>query len=140
MIAVQGVIDYRLAKRAVLENFRRGALNRLDICDAHPELLRAAKNIGETVEDPCPICGASSLRHVRYVYGDQLKHLSGRPVYPPGWEVSLSREHNEFRCYTIEICLDCSWNHLAACHLMGRRYQAEQDPPAGQRRRRSSLK
>lgn len=139
MMAVQGVIDYRLAKRAVLENFRRGGLNRLDICDAHPELMRAAKNIGELVEPPCPVCGAPSLRHVRYVYGDQLKHLSGRPVYPPGWEVSLSREYAEFRCYTIEVCTDCAWNHLAACHLMGRRYKAGQ-APAGQRRRRSSLK
>lgn len=139
-MAVQGVIDYRLAKRAVLEKFRRGALNRLDVCDAHPELMRAAKNIGEMADSPCPVCRSDSLRHVRYVYGDQLKHLSGRPVYPPGWEVSLSREHTEFRCYTIEVCTECSWNHLAACHLMGSRYKADQAPSAGQRRRRSSLK
>ena len=36
-----GVVDYTLAKRALLRDFRQGLLSRLEICDAHPELLRA---------------------------------------------------------------------------------------------------
>src|SRR5262249_35738605 len=41
-----GVVDYTLAKRALLREFRTGLLSRLEICDAHPELLRAAKYMG----------------------------------------------------------------------------------------------
>ncbi|MGI8426780.1 MAG: DUF5318 family protein [Actinomycetota bacterium] len=135
---MQGVIDYRLAKRAVLEGFRRGSLDRMDICDAHPQLMRAAHNIGIKTEGTCPVCAHQSLRQVKYVYGDELKHLSGRPVYPEGWELSLSREFGEFRCYTIEVCVDCAWNHLAACQLMGRRFKPAGPKAAGQRSRRTS--
>jgi len=134
MAYVRGLIDYTLAKRAVLDSFRRGGLDRLDICDAHPELLRAAKNIGVAVPHPCPVCAKESLRQVRYVYGDQLKHLSGRPVYPENWELALSKQHDEFRCYTIEVCTECSWNHLTACCLMGRRYKPRQTPQTRARR------
>ena len=31
-----GVVDYTLAKRALLRNVRRGLVSVLDICDAHP--------------------------------------------------------------------------------------------------------
>ncbi|MDQ4149216.1 MAG: DUF5318 domain-containing protein [Actinomycetota bacterium] len=120
---MQGLVDYTLAKRSVLESWRRGALDRLDICDAHPELIRAARNIGLDVMRACPVCGNRSLKQVRYVYGDQLKHLSGRVVYPIGWELELNAQFDEFRCYAVEVCVDCSWNHLAACYLMGRRFE-----------------
>ena len=52
---VPSVTDYALARRAVLRDFRSGALTRLDVCDAHPELMRAAQNIG--VEHPRPVPG-----------------------------------------------------------------------------------
>lgn len=134
---MHGFTDYTLAKRAVLESLRRGGLRRLDVCDAHPELIRAARNIGDPIARPCPVCGHDSLRLVRYVYGDQLKQLSGRPVYPKGWEAELAKEIDEFRCYSVEVCVDCEWNHLAACYLMGKKY-AMQPPPSrstGRRRR-----
>ncbi|HLF70208.1 MAG TPA: DUF5318 family protein [Actinomycetota bacterium] len=127
---MQGLTDFRLARRAVIEGFKRGSLDRNEICDANPELLRAAKNIGKACDRPCPICGQDALRQVRYVYGDDLKQLSGRPVYPEGWADQLAAEHDEFRCYSVEVCVECSWNHLAACYLMGRRYAV-----AGERRR-----
>ncbi|HVF13484.1 MAG TPA: DUF5318 family protein, partial [Acidimicrobiales bacterium] len=44
--AVAGQIDYRLVRRHTVDEFHRGRLGRRDICDAHPELLRAARNIG----------------------------------------------------------------------------------------------
>ena len=50
------VTDYALARRAVLRDFRRGALTRLEVCDAHPELLRAAANCGQVTHEDCPIC------------------------------------------------------------------------------------
>jgi len=120
---VQGLIDYTLAKRAVLEGFRRGSVDRLDICDAHPQLIRAAQNIGAALDRPCPVCAHETLRQVRYVYGEQLKHLSGRPVYPENWELELAKKIDEFRCYSVEVCADCGWNHLESCYLMGRRYK-----------------
>jgi hypothetical protein len=121
---MHGLVDYTLAKRSLIERFRRGSLDRMDICDAHPELIRAAKNIGVEIRRSCPLCATPSLRQVRYVYGDELKHLSGRVVYPNGWELELSGRFNEFRCYAIEVCVECSWNHLAACYLMGRRFKS----------------
>lgn len=117
---MSGVVDYGLAKRAVLSGFRRGAVARVDICDGHPELMRAAKNVGRLVGEPCPVCHGSNLRQVRYVFGDELGELSGRVVYPEAWITELASSFDEFRCYTIDVCIDCSWNHLAACFLLGR--------------------
>ncbi len=123
---MQGFVDYTIAKRSVLESFRRGALDRMDICDAHPELIRVARNIGLDIQRPCPVCSSGTLKQVRYVYGEQLGHLSGRAVYPQDWELELNSQFDEFRCYAVEVCVDCQWNHLAACYLMGRRFQAKQ--------------
>jgi len=134
---MHGFTDYTLAKRAIIESLRRGGVGRLDVCDAHPELIRAARNIGDPIARPCPVCGHDSLRLVRYVYGDQLKELSGRPVYPKGWDTELAERVDEFRCFSVEVCLECEWNHLAACYLMGKRY-AEKPPSlrsTGRRRR-----
>lgn len=119
---MRGITDYRLAKRAVIADFQRGVLTRLDICDAHPELLRAARNIGRPLARPCPVCEKSTLREVRYVYGEQLKDLSGRVVYPDTWVNELVDDYDEFRCYVVEVCVECSWNHLAACYLLGRSF------------------
>ena len=47
------VIDYALARRAVLRDLRRGTLTRLDVCDAHPELVRAARSIGHRLDARC---------------------------------------------------------------------------------------
>ena len=41
-----GTIDYRLARRHLIAEFHRGRLSRLDICDAHPELIRAVRVMG----------------------------------------------------------------------------------------------
>jgi uncharacterized protein DUF5318 len=120
--ALAPVTDYTLAKRSVIAQYRRGVLTVFDVCDAHPELMRAARNIGRKVDQKCPICSHESLRLVRYVFGDELKQLSGRPVYPDDWAQELAAEYDEFRCYAVEVCLDCSWNHLVAVYLMGRRY------------------
>ena len=38
-----GVIDYRLARMGVVSEYRKGRLARHEVCDAHPELRRAAQ-------------------------------------------------------------------------------------------------
>ncbi|MBW3588035.1 MAG: DUF5318 domain-containing protein [Actinobacteria bacterium] len=117
---VRGIIDYTLAKRSLLRRFRKGSVDRFDICDAHPELTRAARHIGEPLNRPCPVCERNALRQVRYVYGEQLGRLSGRVVYPESMVDELSRQVDEFRCYAVEVCLECGWNHLAASYLLGK--------------------
>ncbi len=114
-------IDYALARRAVLRDFRRGALDRLDVCDAHPELVRAARNLGVETDDECPICGAGCLRQVSYVYGDKLKAPGGRAVADSAELRKLDRAHDELKCYVVEVCIDCSWNYLLRSYLLGRR-------------------
>ena len=94
-------MEYGLARRSVLASLRRGSLGVAEVCDAHPELLRAASNIGEPVEDPCPVCSHESMRWVRYVYGDDLKQNSGRVVYPVGSLDELAVAHYEFTCYVL---------------------------------------
>lgn len=97
-------------------------LSRVEICDAHPELLRVGRNIGIHLDRDCPVCSQSTLRQVRYVFGDQLKQLSGRAVYPEDWVKDLVAGYDEFRCYAIEVCINCAWNHLVACFVMGRKF------------------
>jgi Family of unknown function (DUF5318) len=116
------VVDYSLARRALLADVRRGLVATTDVCDAHPELARAARNIGEERDTPCPICSHETLRWVRYVFGDELKRRSGSVVYPAEWMSELVASHDQFTCYVVECCIDCSWNHLVRSYSAGRRF------------------
>lgn len=129
-------VDYSLARRAALSAVRRGVLGTTDVCDAHPELLRAAKNIGEVLAARCPICSHDSLRWVRYVYGDELKANNGRVVYPAEWLAELASNHDQFTCYVVEVCIDCAWNHLIRSYLAGRRFVAASPTSRSGRRER----
>jgi len=107
-----GVVDYTLAKRALLRDWRHGLVTRLDICDAHPELLRAARYLGEELHSPCPVCRNYELRLLAYVYADGLKQNNGR-----AFEVSEAKALAAERrggAYVVEVCTYCSWNHLSA--------------------------
>src|SRR5437773_7950233 len=73
-----GVVDYTLAKRALLREFHSGLLSRLEICDAHPELMRAARYLGSKATRPCPVCHREELRLLAYVYGDGMDRENGR--------------------------------------------------------------
>lgn len=119
------VVDYRLARRAVLTALRQGLLNTTDVCDAHPELMRAGKNIGEPLEAKCPVCSHETLRLIRYVFGDELKRDSGKVVYPAEWLKDLVTKHDQFTCYVVEVCVDCSWNHLVHSYMAGRLYTSD---------------
>jgi hypothetical protein len=107
-----GQVDYRLARNAIVSEFRKGRLSRLDVCDAHPELLRAATNVGEDTQEECPICEEAKVRLVSYVFGRGLPP-SGRMVTSKTELRKLSRGHRDLACYIVEVCPNCSWNHLA---------------------------
>lgn len=115
-----GQIDYRLARNAVLKEFRKGRLSRLDVCDAHPELVRAGRSIGAPVADPCPVCEQASLVHVAYAFGARLP--AGGQTFADGTELArLTRRAGEVACYVVEVCPSCRWNHLARTFVAGRR-------------------
>jgi len=116
------VVDYSLARRSVIASLRRGRLATTEVCDAHPELLRAARNIGEAHDLACPVCSHDSLRLVRYVYGEELRRNNGRVVYPQEWLKELASSHDHFTCYVVEVCVDCAWNHLVRSYSAGKRY------------------
>lgn len=111
-----GTVDYRLARRAVLADFRKGRLSQSDVCDAHPELRRAAQLCSRATTEPCPICSDHQLVLVTYVFGPTLPAF-GRCVANLKELTTLAkgaRRHKQpFICYVVEVCPGCSWNHLA---------------------------
>jgi hypothetical protein len=116
----RGFIDYSLDKRATLLALFRGVV---DACDADPYLMRAAKHHGEKVDRKCPVCKKDSLVELRYTFGDQLGQYSGR--IKNGEELlDMESEFGEFSVYVVEVCRDCSWNHLCSTYLLRRRSRA----------------
>ncbi|CAN5197683.1 hypothetical protein BH20ACT8_BH20ACT8_00760 [soil metagenome] len=125
------VTDYRIAKRALVRAVSDGAVRVDDVCDAHPELLRAARHVGVETDRTCPICAladeradvppddAPTLRLVTYVYGDDLKRKSGHIVWTREELAGLAAQHRSFVAYVVEACLVCGWNHLAESQLLG---------------------
>ncbi|MCA1832469.1 MAG: DUF5318 domain-containing protein [Actinobacteria bacterium] len=121
MTQLMATIDYRMAKIATLRDVRKGRVSRFDVCDAHPELLRAAKHIGQLTSDICPICEKEELRLVVYTYGKALKRRNGS-VRRAQELRALRREVDEFVCYVVEVCTGCYWNHLVRSFVTGRRH------------------
>ena len=111
-------VDYGLAGRATLASVYAGHTTVTDVCDAHPYLLRAAKFHGEPTETRCPICKKAKLTHVTYVYGDELGQYEGRVKRGPELD-EMAAEYGEFRVYVVEVCQNCSWNHLATSYVLG---------------------
>lgn len=107
-----GVIDYTLAKRALLREVRTGIRSRADICDAHPELMRAAKHVGERTRRDCPVCEQEKLVLLAYVYADGLRRDNGR-VWPLDKGLDMAADRPGAWCYVVEVCKACSWNHLS---------------------------
>ena len=114
-------IDYRMAKKALLREVRRGRVSLFDVCDAHPELLRAARHIGTETSDVCPICEKAQLRVVLYTYGKSLKRRNGAVSRSQDLR-ELRSIFDEFTCYVVEVCTECNWNHLVRSFVTGRRH------------------
>ena len=72
------VVDYSLAKRALLREVYADRVGVYEVCDASPYLKSAARFHGDPTEQRCPICRRENLTHVHYIYGDELKAV-GRP-------------------------------------------------------------
>ncbi|MGB8021461.1 MAG: DUF5318 family protein [Candidatus Nanopelagicales bacterium] len=114
----RGVVSFALARRAALEGMRRGGALDSDLCDADPNLLRAAKYHGAPAGRPCPVCRRLDLVEVTWVYGAQLGALSGSARSPAQVE-AMAHEYGRFRAYVVEVCRGCSWNHLVISYTLG---------------------
>lgn len=119
-IAGAGVIDHRLARRFVVSEYRKGRLARHQVCDAHPELLRAARELGEPATAPCPICEERELVLLTYVFGPRLP-ASGRCISRRGELAALDRRVDRLTAYVVEVCRTCAWNHLLRALPVGGR-------------------
>ena len=113
--SLRAYIDYTLDTRATLTGLLRGVV---DACDADPYLMRAAKYHGEKVDRKCPVCKKSELVELRYTFGDQLGQFSGR-IKSPQELAAMESEFGEFSVYVVEVCRDCSWNHLCSTFILG---------------------
>jgi hypothetical protein len=128
-----GEIDYRLARQALISEFRKGRLAQHEVCDAHPELRRAAQEVGDATSLECPICEEDNVVLVSYVFGPRLPS-HGRCVTSRKELQALARRSGNFSCYVVEVCPTCSWNHLARTFLLNPARSA----PAGDPRARSA--
>lgn len=112
-----GEIDYRLARQSLLSEYRKGRLARHEICDAHPELARAARELGEPTKLSCPVCEEANVVLVKYVFGPRLPAF-GRCITTKKELQAFTKRSGSYSCYVVEVCPECSWNHLARTFLL----------------------
>ncbi len=106
-----GIVDHRLARRALINEFKRGRISKDTVCDAHPELIRAARNVGEPTDTPCPICAQVNVVLLTYVFGHGLpKH--GKCLTDKREVEKLQRQPHDYAAYVVEACPSCRWHHL----------------------------
>ena len=112
-----GEVDYRLARQHLISEYRKGRLAQHEVCDAHPELVRAARECAQPSREQCPICEDEKLVLVSYVFGPRLPSF-GRCITSAKELKALAKRSGEFTCYVVEVCPKCSWNHLARTFLL----------------------
>jgi hypothetical protein len=108
-------VEYQLAKRATLEDLKAGRILIKDVCDAHPELLRVARNVGVRSTAECPICEEKAqLVVVTFAFGKKLP-AGGRCITQTK-ELEHLALNSGIKLYEVEVCLECSWNYLIRVH------------------------
>ena len=118
------IVDHRLARRSLISEYKKGRLRRDQVCDAHPELLRAARNVGEETKVTCPICEQDKLVLVTYVFGPRLP-AHGRVISQPKEAAPFTRGNENYTAYVVEACRKCAWHHLLrVLPIGGRRRKA----------------
>ena len=120
LISVERVADveYRLARQAVIEYWKKGKIERENLCDAQPMLKRNAIHCGVPIEEGCPICELGEVYYVTYVFGPRLP-AHGRCISTKGELQRLNDRKTHLSAYVIEVCPDCGWNHLVRIASLG---------------------
>jgi hypothetical protein len=112
------VVDYALQRRALLADVHAGRVAVVEVCDANPYLLQAARFHGEAAEQACPVCRKERLTLVSWVFGDALRQVAGTARRAEELE-RLSAAHGEFSVHVVEVCRGCRWNHLVLSYVLG---------------------
>ncbi|MGH2927918.1 MAG: DUF5318 family protein [Solirubrobacteraceae bacterium] len=107
----QASVEYRLVRDTLVRDVRRGRVSVDQVCDAHPELLRAARHVGVALGAACPICEDARVVQITYVFGAGLP-AGGRCPGNARELDRLRRGSTEVTCYDVEVCPGCSWHHL----------------------------
>ncbi len=124
----RAIVDHRLARRNLISEYRKGRIRRDQICDAHNELIRAAKNVGAPTSVDCPICEESKLTLVTYVFGPRLP-AHGKCVSSKADLVQFRHREDDLSAYVVEACVNCHWHHLLrVLPLGGKRAQRAEKP------------
>jgi hypothetical protein len=122
----RSIVDYSLARRALLREVYANRVGVYEVCDASPYLKSAARFHGDPTEERCPICRKENLTHVNYIYGDELKASAGQARSGAELPV-LAMTLREFQVYVVEVCRACGWNHLIEQFVLGRAGLASDD-------------
>ncbi len=123
-------VEYRLVRNRQVRDVERGRTMKIDVCDAHPELLRAAKNLGRKTGEVCPVCEDAELREITYVFGSRLPAGGACPTSRAEL-LQLERREDPVQCYAVEVCVQCSFHHLVRKWSAGGR-KARRQRQAGQ--------
>ena len=108
----RGSVDFRLARAALISEYRKGRLPEHEVCDAHAELMRAAHSASSPTTMECPICEDANVVLVTYVFGPRLP-AHGRCITNKKELAAIANRRGEFTGYVVEVCPECRWNHLA---------------------------
>jgi hypothetical protein len=114
----KGRIDYRMQRRAALQALASGRRSSDDVCDAHPELVRAGQHLGEDPREPCPVCEGDGLRHVTYVFEGKNRRAPGGRAVPRASLARQAQRYGDLTVYTVEVCPACRWHHLVESFLL----------------------
>lgn len=114
------VVEFGLVRHALLAKLAAGTLRVEEICDAHPELVRAATNLGRRTGEVCPVCSDVDLVEVTYVFGARLP-AGGTCPRSRTELLKLERRPEPVQCYAVEVCTACKFHHLARKWVAGGR-------------------
>ncbi len=112
------VVEFGLVRAVLLQKLAQGLLRREDLCDAHPELIRAATNVGRRAGEKCPVCDECELVEVTYVFGAKLP-AGGTCPHSRAELLKLERRAEPVQCYAVEVCTACRFHHLARKWVAG---------------------
>ena len=110
-LAQGAIVEYRLQRNALIRRVQEGNKMVEELCDAHPNLIRAAKGVGRLMGEACPVCQEVELRQVVYVFGEKLSASGVCPVSKADLRRFEAREL-PVTCYAVEVCVGCRFNHL----------------------------
>lgn len=106
-----GEVSYMYMRAVAVRQARENPLYRLEMCEAHPMLLRAANAIGEPSGRLCGVCRGRELVLLRYAFGRGLP-AEGKCLETEADHRRLASRSGNFKCRVVEVCCACSWNYL----------------------------